>query len=220
MRKLTALPSSVGAQSPSRLWPGPVQGTPCSRQVKLYFRAARDLGVTCASQQILLTCGQSAISPGTVGCAIVHESSVTLRSDRRPLRPEFVLYPRHVSSVAPTRFRRGLAAGLVAIALISVATPALACALFVKSGPHAHSCCEPATKLQGNAPAQSENACCVTVTHESPSAPVAVFKCAPQVAMAVAHNDLSVVPDAQLSVSDPFEVASSPPCNTSSVLRV
>jgi len=111
-----------------------------------------------------------------------------------------------------------LAAGLVAIALISVATPAVACVLFGRSGPQAHSCCEPATNMQGSRPAQSQNSCCVTVAHESPAAPVAVFERAPQAALAVAHNSLSVVPDAQPFSPSPVDGAVSPPCSASSVL--
>src|SRR5271165_4301260 len=125
-----------------------------------------------------------------------------------------------VSLVVPSCLRRSLAAGLVAVALISVAAPALVCVLFGRSRLHSHSCCEPATNLQGDRPASSENSCCVTVATESSSVPVAVLKCAPQAALVVACGDVPVVPDSRPFVSAPAEGVFFPPCSSPSVLRV
>jgi len=110
--------------------------------------------------------------------------------------------------------------GLVAIALISVTIPALACVMLGKSGPDGHSCCERVTNIQGGGPVPSGNSCCVIVANESPSAPVAAFKCSPPAVVAVSYSDVPAVADAQPLSSGPVEEALSPLCNTSSVLRV
>src|SRR5271157_1997566 len=108
------------------------------------------------------------------------------------------------------RFRQILAAALVAIAFVSVATPVLVCLILGKSQPAGHSCCLPANKIQDSRPAQTENSCCVTAARENPSAPAIVFKCAPVAVAAVAYNDGAVLFTSRFFSSAPVDDTSPP----------
>src|SRR5664279_1902738 len=118
------------------------------------------------------------------------------------------------------RFRHILCAGLVAIAFVSVATPALVCLIRGKSQPAGHSCCLPADKIQDGRPAQAGNSCCVTAAHEDPSAPAGVFKCAPLAAITVANNGGAVLFRSQFFSSAPVDDASPPGSRSPSILRI
>ena len=118
------------------------------------------------------------------------------------------------------RFKHILAAGLIAIAFISVATPGLVCLLRGKSQLAEHSCCPPANKIQDSRPAQTENSCCVTVAREDPSAPVSVFKSAPLAVAIVAHSDGAVLCKAHFFSPATIDDASPLGCSRLSVLRI
>ena len=118
------------------------------------------------------------------------------------------------------RFRHILCGGLVAIAFVSVSTPALVCLIRGKSQPAGHSCCLPADKIQDGRPAQAGNSCCVTAAHEDPSAPAGVFKCAPLAVVTVVYDNGAVFCRSQFFSSAPVDDASPPDCCSSSVLRI
>ena len=147
-------------------------------------------------------------------------SSVTLECDGCPPRPRLAVYSGNVGFVVMNRFKHILAAGLVAIAFVSVATPMLVCLIRGKSQPAGHSCCLPADKVQNGRPTQTENSCCVTAAREYPSAPASVFKCAPVAVVAVANNEGAVLHNSRFISSAPVDDASPPGCCSSSVLRI
>jgi len=118
------------------------------------------------------------------------------------------------------RFRHILAASLVAIAFVTVATPALVCLIRGKSQSTGHSCCLPANKVQDSRPTQSENSCCVMASRENPSAPARVFKSAPVAVAAVAYNEGAVLFNSQFISSAPVDDASPPRSSSPSVLRI
>jgi|SRR5271157_398767 len=118
------------------------------------------------------------------------------------------------------RFRHILAAALVAIAFVSVATPVLVCLIRGKSQPAGHSCCLPADKIQDSRPAQTGNSCCVTVAREDPWAPAGIFKCAPLAVKTVAYNDGAVLFRSQFFSSAPVDDASPPGSSSPSILRI
>lgn len=149
-------------------------------------------------------------------------SPVTLECDGYPPRHRQGVYAENVDFLVMNRFRHILAAGLVAIAFVSVATPALVCLIRGKSMsmPAGHSCCQPANKVQDSRPTQTENSCCVTAAGEDPSAPASVFKSAPIAVAAVAYNEGAVLFNSQFISSAPVDDASPPGCCSSSVLRI
>jgi hypothetical protein len=118
------------------------------------------------------------------------------------------------------RFRHIFAAGLVAIAFVSIATPALVCLIRGKSQPAGHSCCLPANKIQGSRPMQTENSCCVTAARENPSAPASVFKSAPIAVAAVAYTEGAVLFTSRFFSSAPVDDASPPGLSSPSILRI
>ena len=118
------------------------------------------------------------------------------------------------------RFKHILAAGLIAITFISVATPALVCLIRGKSQLPGHSCCLPANKVLNSRPAQTENSCCVTVAREDPSAPVSVFKSVPLAVAIVANRDGVVFRNAPFLSPTTIDDASPPGRSNPSVLRI
>jgi hypothetical protein len=118
------------------------------------------------------------------------------------------------------RFKHILAAGLIAIAFISLATPALMCLIRGKSQLSGHSCCLPANKVQDSRPEQTENSCCVTVAREDPSAPVSFFKSAHLAVAIVASSDGAVLHKAPFLSPTMIDDASPPGCASPSVLRI
>jgi len=116
------------------------------------------------------------------------------------------------------RFRHILAAGLVVIAFVSVATPALVCLIRGNSQPTRDSCCQTVNMVQNSRPTQTENSCCVTAVREDPSAPAGVFKCAPLSVAMVTYNDGAVLCNAQFFPSAPVNDASPPDCSSPPVL--
>jgi hypothetical protein len=130
------------------------------------------------------------------------------------------VYAKNVDFVVMNRFRHILAAGLVAIAFVSVATPALVCLIRGKSQPAGHSCCPPANKIQDSRPTQTENSCCVTAARENPSAPASVFKSAPIAVAAVAYNEGAVLFTSRFFSSAPVDDASPPGFTSRSILRI
>jgi hypothetical protein len=130
------------------------------------------------------------------------------------------VYAKNVDFFVMNRFRHILAAGLVAIAFVSVATPALVCLVRGKSQPVGHSCCLPVNKIQDGRPTQKEDSCCVTAAREDPSAPAGIFKCAPLAAMTVAYNDGPVLFRSQFISSAPVDDASPPGFSSPSILRI
>jgi hypothetical protein len=118
------------------------------------------------------------------------------------------------------RFRHILAVGLIAIAFISVAMPALVCLIRGKSQLAGHSCCLPANKAQDSRPAQTENFCCVTVAREDPSAPVNFFESAPLAIAIVAYSDGAALRKECFLSSATIDDASPPGCSNLSVLRI
>ena len=147
-------------------------------------------------------------------------SSVTLECDGYPPRRRQGVYSENVVFLVMNRFRHILAAGLVAIAFVSVAAPALVCLIRGKSQPAGHSCCVPANKIQGSRPMQTENSCCVTAARENPSAPASVFKSAPVVIAAVAYTEGAVLFTSRFFSSAPVDDASPPGLNSPSILRI
>ena len=120
-----------------------------------------------------------------------------------------------------TRFKHTLAAALIAIAFISVATPALVCLIRGKSQLAEHSCCPPANKIQDSRPAQTQNSCCVTTAREDPSAPVSVFKSAPPLAVTiVAYSDNAILCKTPFFSPTTIDDASPPGRTSPSVLRI
>ena len=146
-------------------------------------------------------------------------SSVTLECDGYPPGCRYRVYAENVGFLVMNRFRHILASGLVAIALVSIATPALVCLIRGKSQPAGHSCCLPANKVQDSRPTQTENSCCVTA-RENPSAPASVFKCAPQAVVTIAHNDGAVPFESRFFSSAPVDDASPPGFSSPSILRI
>jgi hypothetical protein len=147
-------------------------------------------------------------------------SPVTLACDGYPPRCRYGVYAENVGFLVMNRFRHILAAALVAIAVVSAATPALVCLVRGKSMPAGHSCCLPANKIEDGRPTQTENSCCVTAEREDPSAPAGIFKCAPPAAMAVAYNEDAVLYRSQFFSSAPVDDASPPGSRSPSVLRI
>jgi hypothetical protein len=129
------------------------------------------------------------------------------------------VYAKNVDFFVMNRFRHILAAGLVAIAFVSVATPALVCLVRGKSQPVGHSCCLPVNKIQDGRPTQKENSCCVTA-RENPSAPVSSFKCVPVAVAAVAYNEGAVLYNSQFISSAPVDDASPLGLSSPSILRI
>ena len=147
-------------------------------------------------------------------------SSVTLECDGYPPRRRYRVYAENVGFLVMNRFRHILAAGLVAIAFVSIATPALVCLIRGQSQPAGHSCCQPANKVQDSCPTQTENSCCVTAARENASAPASVFKCAPVAVVAVAYNKGAVLYNSHFMPSAPVDDASPPGFSSPSILRI
>jgi hypothetical protein len=145
---------------------------------------------------------------------------VTVECDGCPPRCRHGVYAENVGFLVMNRFRHILAAALVAIAFVSIATPAVVCLIRGKSQPPGHSCCQPANKVQDSRPTQTENSCCVTAARENPSAPASVFKCAPVAVAAVAYNKGAVLYNSQFISSAPVDDASPPGFSSPSILRI
>src|ERR1019366_1321030 len=133
---------------------------------------------------------------------------VTVECDGYPPQHWQGVYAKNVDFFVMNRFRHILAAGLVAIAVVSVATPALVCLIRGKSQTAGHSCCLLANKVQDSRPMQTENSCCVTAARENPSAPASVFKCVPVVIAAVAYTEGAVLFTSRFFSSAPVDDAS------------
>lgn len=129
------------------------------------------------------------------------------------------VYPANIGFLVMHRFRHILAAGLIAIAVVSVVTPVLVCLIRGKSQVDGHFCCVPINKVKDSRP-EPGNPCCVTAAHEDSSAPAGVFKCAPPTSPAVASTG-SIVPfRSQLSSSAPVDDVSPPGLGSPSILRI
>lgn len=114
-----------------------------------------------------------------------------------------------------TRFRHILAAGLVAIAILSVAAPGLVCVLGMSSS---HSCCAPTTKVQDGLPSSGASSCCV-VNANNGNAAAAFRDVAPAAQVVAAYRSSSDAADQWLT-SAPATDASPPACRILSVLRI
>lgn len=116
-----------------------------------------------------------------------------------------------------TRFRHIPAAGLVAIAILSVAAPGLVCVLGMSSS---HSCCAPTTKVQDGLPSSGASSCCVVNANNGNAAPAAAFRdVAPAAQVVAAYRSSSDAAD-QWLMSAPATDASPPACRILSILRI